>query len=254
MHIFTPLKTMLTLGEESIREAIESGDPELALLEDIQMYTAGLSSHCPDFAAVDATAKDLANHAQSVWLSALRQVFSGQVAAIPPSLRNALESICYSLLIAEDPSLAEAWLGRHDGEEGRRASKAAFGSAMAKARDILDKKDDQLGDWMYWMYMKLIDEGAHPNPKAIWKRQNTILSEGRDPFYVLQTTDWFSRSSHVTQRYIIDCAYTGLALFRVTVVILDVPPDGFEEVFRELKIRCKELRTAYNAGVQGRGT
>ena len=32
------------------------GDPELALLEDIQMYTAGLSSHCPDFAAVDATA------------------------------------------------------------------------------------------------------------------------------------------------------------------------------------------------------
>jgi hypothetical protein len=90
---------------------------------------------------------------------------AGQVAEAFVMTRSGLEHASYGLLIANDMSLAETWLRRHDDE-----------NALKKARKSLDHrslvnsiaaKDQKLAKLYGKLYQDAIDFGAHPNERAI---------------------------------------------------------------------------------------
>ena len=86
-------------------------------------------------------------------------------------LRGCLENALYALYIYDDPKLpdtverAETFLRRHDGEEWTRKVKQEFRpSAMLQ---LLERKDARFGKTTRDMYEAAIDNGAHPNARAL---------------------------------------------------------------------------------------
>lgn len=251
MHFVTPLKGLLILGENAIREAVEHGDTELDFLQEIQLATAGLYARLAQGKDIGVQTLFLGSHAQSLWLAAVRATYSGQGYAAPSILRTALESICYAYLISKNPSLATDWSNRNDGPEQCKRSRKSFNGAVGDAKTLLDKEDPMLGDWIHWLYEKLIDEGAHPNPKGLWARPNTLMTGDAEPIHYQETTDWFHRESHVTRRYVLDCVTVGSCLFRVSAAVLKAPESAFRERFQQFSAEAKKLREVFNAGAQG---
>ena len=246
MHLITPLKMMMAEGEECLLDAVESDDPSFIYMQELHEGMSGLHAKCPDPDALNETALFLARHALSVWVSAVRLAYTGHAYAIPSVLRTALEAVCYALIIARDPSLAVAWHGRIESEEGMKASKKAFQGAIAKARDILEQEEPTTGAYMYKLYLRMIDEGAHPNRKAIWTRPVMVMGGGQETQYLTQTTDWHHPESLVGRKFILDCATVGLNLYRVTALTFSVPLADYRSHFKPLNERLLEMITAFN--------
>jgi hypothetical protein len=86
-----------------------------------------------------------------------------------------LESACYALLITTKPELEPVWSDRDKGGAERKASRKAFGSAVADVIKILDLKDAGLGAFVSRLYESSIDHGAHPNSLGIWNNVQVAL-------------------------------------------------------------------------------
>lgn len=109
----------------------------------------------------------LALNAHFMYLAAVRIAVSGHPAAVFPTLRTALESACYALLIADDSRLSDIWKNRHKAEENLREQRKAFNSAVSQAADQASKRDVHMADFVRAMYEASIDYGGHPNPRAM---------------------------------------------------------------------------------------
>lgn len=109
----------------------------------------------------------LALNSHFLFLASVRTAISGHPAAIFPTLRTALESACYALLIAEDARLNEIWRSRHKSEKTLKDQKRAFSSAVAQATEQASKRNEKMSDFVKAMYEASIDYGGHPNPRAM---------------------------------------------------------------------------------------
>jgi hypothetical protein len=109
----------------------------------------------------------LALNAHFMFLASVRTAISGHPAAIFPTLRTALESACYALLIADDARLSDIWRSRHKSEKNLKDQKKAFSSAVAQATEQASKRDEHMSDFVKAMYEASIDYGGHPNPRAM---------------------------------------------------------------------------------------
>ncbi|PTQ63519.1 hypothetical protein C8J45_10592 [Sphingomonas sp. PP-CE-3G-477] len=109
----------------------------------------------------------LSTNAFMIWTSGVRMALSGHETAIYPLFRTALESACYALLISLDPALESIWSDRDKGDVERKASRKAFGGAVADVVKHLEAEQSGLGDFISSLYETSIDYGAHPNTLAI---------------------------------------------------------------------------------------
>lgn len=120
----------------------------------------------------------LALNAFTLWTGAVRIAMSGHESATYPVLRTALESACYSLVIIRKPDLAPVWKSRHEGELQRKASRKAFGSAVADAAALLEPIQRGQGDFITDLYDAHIDAGAHPNTRGVMDHIHAEPSDG----------------------------------------------------------------------------
>lgn len=109
----------------------------------------------------------LSTNAFMIWTSGVRMAMSGHETAVYPLFRTALESACYALLITLKPELEAVWSDRDKGDAERKASRKAFGGAVAEAIKRLEAQQAGMGDFISSLYETSIDYGAHPNTRAI---------------------------------------------------------------------------------------
>ncbi|MDB5577721.1 MAG: hypothetical protein JWR80_2897 [Bradyrhizobium sp.] len=120
----------------------------------------------------------LSTNAFMLWIGGVRMAMTGHEAAVYPLFRTALESACYVLLICLKPELTAIWADRDKGEAQRRASRNAFGSAVADIVTHMGSGDTDLGGFISQLYAASIDFGAHPNARGIMAHVQTGLPDG----------------------------------------------------------------------------
>jgi hypothetical protein len=174
------VQTHLTLadyiarGDENTQRLLASDHPVVPLVNAYYRFFAE-ELWAEDQGQTD-TAMFLGLNAFTLWTGAVRIALSGHEAATYPILRTALESACYALLVNRKPELAAIWSARHDGEAQRKASRKAFGSAVADVAAILEAQQPSLGDFLTDVYDAHIDSGAHPNPRGVTDHFHPIES------------------------------------------------------------------------------
>jgi hypothetical protein len=109
----------------------------------------------------------LSTNAFMIWTSGVRMAMSGHETAVYPLFRTALESAVYALLITLKPELEAIWSDRDKGEAERKASRRAFGGAVAEVVKHLEAEQAGMGEFVGALYETSIDYGAHPNTRAI---------------------------------------------------------------------------------------
>jgi hypothetical protein len=122
---------------------------------------------------------------------------SGQPYAVPPLVRTALEAACYAYLIANDQSLASAWLNRHVDASSMKRSRDAFRNAVPDAAKRLNAAAPGLGDHVSGAYQQCIDDGAHPNTGGIPRTSKLMIKRGISEAFD-QTDDIFRLQSRKT--------------------------------------------------------
>jgi FAD/FMN-containing dehydrogenase len=81
------------------------------------------------------------------------------------TLRQCLEFAGYAALVHGDPSLAEIWWGRDQGEESEKRVRRAFTHGAVRA--AIEKSDARLSGIYEALYDRVIQWGAHPNEKSV---------------------------------------------------------------------------------------
>lgn len=109
----------------------------------------------------------LAFNAYYMFLASVRTAISGHPAAVFPTLRAALESACYALVIFDDTQLFSLWSNRHNDEAALKAQKKAFSGAVSQAAELAGKCDLHMADLVRALYEASIDYGGHPNPRTM---------------------------------------------------------------------------------------
>ena len=126
----------------------------------------------------------------SAYCAACRLAMSGQSFEAHVVLRAGLEAAWYGLHIAKDPvplTRANIWLQRHDGDQALGRCKTEFRvknvRATHKALDVVTEAD------MGALYDRLIDYGAHPNPRGVLATVRKVKTENRPGRYDMSILD-----------------------------------------------------------------
>jgi hypothetical protein len=159
------LADYITRGDDNTQRLLASDHPLLPLVTAYYRFFAE-QLWAEDQHQTDA-AMFLGLNAFTLWTGAVRMALSGHEAATYPLLRTALESACYAFVISRKPELAAIWSARNVGEPQRKASRKAFGSAIADAAAMLEARQASLGKFIADLYDAHIDAGAHPNPRGV---------------------------------------------------------------------------------------
>jgi hypothetical protein len=108
-------------------------------------------------------------------LGATRLATSGQVPESYMVLRSALETSLYALYIQRDPSRAQTWFKRSEGEEARKLARNEF--AISKPLSVLSKENPALHSWAKELYDLCIEQGGHPNVDAFMAQMQVRTKE-----------------------------------------------------------------------------
>jgi hypothetical protein len=104
-------------------------------------------------------------HSHAAFRAGAGAAMAGQIAQAPCLLRLCLECAGFAAIIHQDAALAQTFLRRSDGDEGRRTVRKRFkAERIAKAVAVLDR---QLPQTFTRLYDELIDFGAHPNESML---------------------------------------------------------------------------------------
>lgn len=155
----------LETADATTSEILRTAPEALALVEECDELISNLVVGRERFLGTVTHA--LALNAHFLYLASVRISLSGHPAATYPTLRTALESACYALLIEKNEQLAGLWQKRHESEEDLRAHKRAFGSAVPQAAKLAGVDDDFIRVYITSLYEAAIDFGGHPNPRAM---------------------------------------------------------------------------------------
>lgn len=158
----------------------------------------------PGSSGVPPTAGVLCMNAYLIFLSGAHSALQEHTAAVFPLVRTALENACYAFLIAKDPSLEGTWVNRHRDEQSRRASRAAFTTAVRKTTDAINALQPQSGDFVMESYEAAIDDGAHPNPRGVM-RHIRVAPADEDGRVAMSLTALHGPNDFQTQRGLVAC-------------------------------------------------
>jgi hypothetical protein len=122
----------------------------------------------------------------SAYRASCNTAMSGQVVETFVLLRSCLEFAGYALLMQVDRRLVEVWLKRHNGLDvaEKKKSKSAVKKEfiVGRIKEELVKKDAQLGGIFDLLYERSIDEGGHPNERAVFGSMRVNAGEGVQNF------------------------------------------------------------------------
>lgn len=114
---------------------------------------------------------------QAAFRTASGLAMSGQAAEAYVQCRAMLEYAAYAVHIHLDPSRGMAWLNRHQGAAGMKASKDAFKHIDVAAS--VTKANRHAGKRFEDMYQKMIDWGGHPNERSVTGNMKIIQEPDR---------------------------------------------------------------------------
>lgn len=105
--------------------------------------------------------------ARGLYCASIHTALLGYHAALFPTLRASLESVCYAQEISLRPELGKIWLQRHDSEESKKAARKAFNDAVSKTSKRFGQAMQHNEGMVMRAYDVMIDHGAHPNVRSI---------------------------------------------------------------------------------------
>ena len=221
----------IVAGEETARELLAENGPLIAALRrSYDFYTRGLWADGPETHPVAGL---LAINAFMTYLAGIRTAMTGQAGAIFPTLRTALEYACYAFLITENTALAEVWSDRHKSAYHLKASRRAFGQAVAETAKRLNRIQAGAGDWVAEAYEVGIDFGAHPNPKGVFSHV-TFDEDADEPYFQLGVTGLYQRDHHETRKALVGCLDFGVVMATVLIRCFPEPKPGLIRSLNEL--------------------
>jgi len=171
----------------------------------------------------DAFSMFLCMNGYYLFMAAVRMATAGHVAAIHPLVRSALESACYAFLLTKDASLVTIWANRDKGDKERKASRKAFGNALADTVKHLRGVQIDAAQYVQGLYDASITYGAHPNPSGLFLHVDRPADEGhqwRVPF-----TCMYGPTSYEVTRGLFACAEFGIGIAYLTVQCVSDHPD-----------------------------
>lgn len=136
---------------------------EFNLLLKVDKVFRGISGNLDNFE--DPFAPTFLHRSHSAFLASCRLSMSGQAAETFPQLRSCLEYALYALHINENPTLAKAWVRRHENEESLKKVKRSF--RHVEVMKTLHARDIALHNSLSELYKRTIDFGGHPNERAV---------------------------------------------------------------------------------------
>ncbi|MBX8509833.1 hypothetical protein K5D34_09130 [Pseudomonas cichorii] len=159
-------RAYLTAGAENQDEIQAADSPFLTMMDDLDTF---LTDHVSGSKVLpdDPVIHSMRINARFLLMTSFRIGMTGHASGVFPTLRTALETACYALIMSKDETLSEAWLKRNNSPEDLKASKKAFQSPIKAAQKLVDEHNPKLGTWMYELYESSIDFGAHPNAKTV---------------------------------------------------------------------------------------
>lgn len=187
----------------------------------------------------------LSANAFMVWTSGVRMAMSGHETAIYPLFRTALESACYALLISDRPELENVWSDRGKGETERKASRRAFGGAVAEVVKLLDARESGLGGFISQLYEASIDHGAHPNSLGI--RNNIQITPPADDRMRFDQGSIYPGDSFPVFRALTAAMEYGQGVALVLAHCLPVLSQDVVEPLRDLQRQYAELMRMENS-------
>lgn len=190
----------------------------------------------------------LSMNAYMLFLAGVRVAMTGHVNAVFPVLRTALESACYGYLIAKDPDLSAVWTDRHKDPAARKASRKAFGSAVADVAKHVEREQPGGGQWLADAYDVAIDFGAHPNIKSVVGHVRLQEDTPDDPMFRVNLAGLYGADHWETQRMLIGCLDFALAIAVVLTRALDEPDQLHQDALQALNDRKNQVSDAFANG------
>jgi len=237
------LADYIARGDDNTQRLLASDHPLLPLVKSYYHFFAE-QLWIEDQQQSDA-AMFLGLNAFTLWTSALRMALSGHEAATYPILRTALESACYALLITRKPELAATWSARNDGDVQRKASRKAFGSAVADAGAMLEVQQTSFGDFIADLYDAHIDAGGHPNPRGVIGHVHPVASAEADRRVGMGSL--YPGNSLQVFRALTITAETARGVAMVLTACLPAMPHAVADAIRALEAQHTELASGRDA-------
>lgn len=190
----------------------------------------------------------LSMNAYMLFLAGVRVTMTGHVTAAFPVLRTALESACYAYLIAKDPALGQVWSDRHRDAAARKASRRAFGSAVADVAKHIERDQRGGGRWLVDAYDLAIDFGAHPNIKSVFSHVRVGEDDPEDPYYRVNLAGLYGADHWETRRMLIGCLDFALAIAVVLTRALNAPDRQHQVQLQELNDQKNRVSLDFQEG------
>ncbi len=134
-------------------------------------------------------------------------------------VRACLECAGYALHIARVPNAGTVWLNRHDDAAALRAAKDMFTVAAVKA--TIRSANNKAADIFEHLYGTAIDNGGHPNERAVTGNMTLVEGAGR-----IEMQHTFLHGDGVQLDYaLITAARTGICAL---VILKEIFPERFD--------------------------
>jgi hypothetical protein len=190
----------------------------------------------------------LSMNAYMLFLAGVRVAMTGHATAAFPVLRTALESACYGYLIAKKPDLGEVWSNRHKGEAAKKASRRAFGSAVADVAKDVERQQPGGGQWLAEAYDLAIDFGGHPNIKSVLGHIRLGEDDPDDPFFRVNLAGLYGADHWETRRMLFGCLDFAMAIAVVLTRALDAPDREHQDQLQALNDRKNQVAEDFEEG------
>ena len=125
--------------------------------------------------------------AHAAFRGGVRFAVSGQVVEAYMVLRGCIEAGLYGLFVTANPDSFRIWLERHKDNSARAKCRGMF--AAKGLFELLESRSKNAADVARNLYERTIDEGAHPNEKAILTNLRNVEDEEGVTFNLLYLTD-----------------------------------------------------------------
>lgn len=208
-------RAYLNAGTENLDEILAAGSPFLTMMDDLDSF---LTEHVsgsnvqPD----DLVIHSMRINARFLLMTSFRIGMTGHAGGVFPTLRTALETACYALIMSKDEALSEVWLKRNNSPEDYKACKKAFKAPIKDAQRLVDEHDPKLGAWMYALYESSIDFGAHPNAKTV--TLHTRMFDDEVGFTRFENVGLYAVGNYGYECALLACVEMGL----VTAIVLSM--------------------------------
>lgn len=223
----------LTACNENQDEILAGDSPYVAMMDSLDAY---LRKHItgPEIIPDDLVVHTLRLNARYLLMTGFRIGLTGHAAGVFPTLRTALETACYAFLMSKDEALSDVWMERDLSPDHLKACKKAFKQPIADARDRIDLlHPNQLGSWMYALYLASIDFGAHPNSKTV-TLHTKVTDDETSGMILFESKALYNINSFEYERSLLACVESSLAVAIVLSMTHEIATEQMNKEMIEL--------------------